>query len=394
MTQRERILGIALGAILVVLGGSAVVQRYIVQPVRQLKEDIAREQETREKLEHDLTPALAAKQLWQRRTAHTLPYEPDSSALVFRSDVNKLLTRSGLTQGLIITPKPIKRASKGSQAGFVEVAIGITVEGKLRELVDFLRSFYQRPYVKRVDSLVINAPPTEVKPRTGPSPDPTLKFNMTVSTLLLPDLPGIASKPLDPARLDDPELLDDKSFKPYLAENPTVFNTIFSSNLFKLWAPPKPPPKPPVAKRDEPPRTTHTPPPPPPPPARADADQFRLLGTTSLNGELIAYIEDARNVVEPPREAHLNEQVDDGQLVLIEPDGIVVRTHARAGRAREYVYWFYALGATFDQRQRLTPAKYPQVYDRLQEILRLSEAKRVMQSHQQPASTSAPSTES
>lgn len=389
MTTSEKRLAMALGGVIGVFGAYKGVENYILKPRAQLQQQIADEQRKQEDLEQKLAPALTIKKTWQHRTATTLPNEVETSSLAFRSDINTLLSRYGLTDSLTLAPKQPKTPSRGPRAGFTEISVGVNTEGKLRNLVEFLRDFYQRPYLKRVDSLTINAPTAEVKTRTGASPDPTLSFQLTLSTLLLPEIKGIAATPLDPERIGAPETIEASKLPTYLTENTREYDKIFATNVFKLWEPPKTVPThtDQVVKSDATPAVPKEPPPVVHHDPRADADQFTLRGTTSLDGQLIAYIADEREAFDPPREAHLNEVVDDGQLILIDNPGIVVRTHQGEARRKEFAYWFYANGKTFADRDRITPVKYPQLHEKIQEIMRLSEAKAALepQTEAQPA---------
>jgi hypothetical protein len=377
MRTSEKRLAMVLGGVIGAFGAYTGVQRYIFAPRDELRQLIVDEQRKRGELDVSLAPALAIKKTWQKRTALTMPNSEETTSLAFRSDINALLSRYGLTDQLTLTPKPAKPGPKGPREGFTEIAVGVNTEGKLRNLVEFLRDFYQRPYLKRVDTLTINAPTAEVKTRTGASPDPTLTLQMTLSTLLLPEIKGVAPTPLDPDKVGLPETLEASKLPRYVAEDPRAYEPIIATNVFRLWEPPKPPPvreTPVVVKRDDPPNTTpkvETPVVAPDP--RTDADQFTLKGAASLHGELVAYIQDEREL-DAPREAHLNEAVDDGQLIMIDHRGIVVRTRQSAGRRKDYAYWFYEPGKTFDERDRVTPLKYPRLHGEIQEILRLSGA--------------------
>jgi len=198
----------------------------------------------------------------------------------------------------------------------------------------------------------------------GPQ-EPMLNVSMTLSTLVLPKLPQVESRTLEGLNLDDPEALRAAGITPldYLhEEQPLAYNKMLASNIFRIYRP-KPPPPRPVARN-----TTPRKPPPPPPPVdpRRDADKFVLLGTTSLNGELIAYIRDERQAYEPPMRKRLNDPVDDGRIVLVHPKGIVVQV--TQGRERGRLF-FYPLGRTFKEREPVDPVKHAEIKRLLDQVL-------------------------
>lgn len=370
MNTRERILAGGVAGVLLLAGGHQVIKRSVIEPRTALKHSIAVERERREELETKLLMALTLDKRWEKRTRHTLPNDIQDAALRFREDVNNLLRRNRLSEGVMISTKSPKRVTKGPRSGFVDVPVYVKVEGTLRNAVNFLNDFYQRPYHKRVDSMKINAPASEVKTRSGASRDPKLTITMTLTTLVLPDVPGIDAERLPSDRLSDPRLIEQSDLKSYLHEaTPVAYNEIHTVNLFKLYEPPPPPPPPPArtTKVTKTPKETKTPPPPPVDPRR-DAHKFVLIGTTSMLGEHIAYVEHQDRRVDPPVEYHLNDRVDDGQLVLVHGSGIVVRVATGAGPRRTPKTYFYPIGKSFAERVEVNPRAHPEISRLLSEV--------------------------
>jgi hypothetical protein len=138
--------------------------------------------------------------------------------------------------------------------------------------------------------------------------------------------------------------------------------------MWQNYVPPRPP-KPPVvveAPEDggpEKPSVVR-----PPVNRRPDADKLRVIGTAALDGEPVVYVQNTQKLTEPPAKHHLGDKVDDGEVVLIHPTGMVVRATDEkrpAGRTREIDY-FYPLGGTFKERERLEADEHPDVFSELE----------------------------
>jgi hypothetical protein len=373
MTHRERILAGAVGGAVLLVGGWQAVQRIIIEPRSELRQRIAVAEKRRDNLERELLPARSAEKQWRQRTSRTLSHSVEQATLAFRRDISELVQRYRLTDDLVISEKPPKRYTrKGSpREGFVELPVTVRCRATLREVVYFLRDLYQRPYVKRLDRLDLTPESivAQTKNKNVAAREPSLDVSMTISTLVVPRLPKTESPTLEGLDLDNPDVLRDAGIEPpdYLRqEQPLAYNMIASKNIFKIYQPPPPAPRPKPAEPVVAQKPRERPPPPPPPDPRKDADKFVVLGTTSLNGELIAYIKDERQQLDPPMQKRLNDPVDDGRLVLVHRKGIVVQVTNGRERGRTY---FYPLGANFRQREPVDAEKHPEIQRLVDQVL-------------------------
>ncbi len=375
MTSREQVLIGSAATVAVLFGGYQAIRSYIVAPRMQLQQDIRDAQIERESLEERLLPSYSSRQRWQRATSTTFSNDIELSTLAFRAEITRLLQANSLKDAATLTPRPVEVINKGPRAGFTTIKLGLKFDAPLQRVVSLLEDIYAAPYIKRVDQLAIAAAPNDVKPKRGkPSPNPTLGVTMTVSTLVLPNAPDkkLAATPFDPEWTKDPEWKS--RLEPYLDEQ-TDFARVWQSNMFRLTEArerPKPPPvkveKPVDVARNDKPEATEKPPPRPPVNRRPDADQFTLIGSTAEDGQPTAFVFDVRQAADPPLEFQLNDEFDDGHLVLIDPRCVVIRANERkpAGGDKFYIY---ANGRTFEERDKLTEQNYPEIWRLLQEVL-------------------------
>jgi len=381
MTHRERMLGIALGGTLAGLALVGAVRWAMVDPFVDLQQRIRTEEQRRTRLKNELARLEGIEKQWQALTARTLSLDPKEAQLRFRQKVHELLQRHGLVddpkaKDTKISPGGITR---DRNTRFVEVPLTITTAGTLKEVLGFLCDFYRQDFIARVDKVSLAANQALVaggarggararSNKTGSGVDagtqtigpdgPQLTVSITVTALVLPPVGKI-----DPQPRAEPEELP----RGALAHDVDAYSAVVARNLFKPYQPPPPPPPPPpepVAAASQP-----APPPPPPPPVnpRPDADKKYFVGTASVNGELLAYVQDQTQVERPVVRLRVGDAVDDGRVVLIQPLAMVVETQEPSGQRK---YYYYPLRqpnpASFAERVELSPQEHPEIWGRLQ----------------------------
>lgn len=374
MTQRERVLaGCLLGAV-VGFGGYKLVKSQVVEPRRALIADIQKERARRDELEVRLNAADKTKEAWQAQTKQTLHVDWAEARAVFRRDVTTLLDRNNLITDTTRV-RPIKEDIKktGPWEGFVEVPLSVDgVRGTLSDLVNFLRDLYQRPYLVRVDSLRLSADRgrrSAGRKDKAAVTDLQVNIVMTISTLVLPKLPDLEHPTFDLVGLDDPnsEQLFVSAAR-LRAEDVEAYNEIARVNFFEPYQPPvarQEVKQRPVVKRQETPK-----PPPPPPDPRRDADKWVLSGIGRLDDGPIAYVINSDQPLNPPTEYRLNDAADDGNVVLLVSEGMVVRVPPSTGRRQPPKNFFYPLGCNFKEREEVNPAEHPEVARLLRLVLK------------------------
>jgi hypothetical protein len=90
---------------------------------------------------------------------------------------------------------------------------------------------------------------------------------------------------------------------------------------------------------------------------REGADQKFVRVTTCLDGEPACYVYDELHKDQPPLKFCLDEDIDDGRLLLILPRGLVVRVGQED--------YFYPLGKSFEDREKLDPDEHPEAWEAL-----------------------------
>lgn len=383
MSRRERVLAMLMGGTILGLGAVWLVQRAVMDPIFALKEDIGAEQKRRAELNNDLLELRRVEKTWQALTEQTVATDPKQAQLLFRAKLHELMERHGLagdpdSQDAKISPGAFTQ----DKNDFVRVPMTINTRGTLKELVGFLRDFYRLDLLARIEKIDLNADQrvineaispdrgrnrgrsnrrgrTARNDRTRVGPDgPELTIKITAATVVLPKVRGIEAKPT--AEIAEREI-----------EDPALYDPIFKDSLFKPYEPPvvavKPPdpePTKPAPEPDpEPEPVKPTPVAAKPPPRRANFDRVYLRGTSVLNGVPVAYVYDETKPTEPPEIFFHDDTLDYGTVLLIHPHGLVVRVDEN-GRDVDY---FYPLGASFGEREPLTPAEHPQVWARLAE---------------------------
>ena len=376
MNQREKVLASCVAGVVVVYGGFALIKSKVYEPAKQLTADILKETEYRDRLQVRLNGADRTVQAWQKRTSQTLGEDSFAAHQAFRTDVSLLLERNNLAEELKISQLRERIDKKGVRQGFVELPLSVRVSGRLGDLDNFLKDFFQRPYLVRLDKLELAAeqiPKSRRKRRS--STEPKLSITMTLSTLVLPKVADVDHPVFDLAALNDPDPEAELvlvSAARLRQEDMDDYGEIAESNIFELGQPAPPPPPPERPKQAERPKVEKkdNPPPPPPPPRRPNAHKLVLNGVGRVDDGPIAYVTNTNEPGEPPGEYRLNDDVDDGRLVLIVAEGMVVRVTPTRGPRQPAKYYFYPLGGTFKDREEVNPTDHPRIERQLRVVLK------------------------
>lgn len=376
MTQREKTMAGIVGLAAGVYFGYLAIQNLIIEPDQRIRRDIANELEYRDKLLIRLNASGRMTEDWYAQTGRTLSESVFDAHQDFRNDVNALLERNHLTDGIRITKYKERMEKKWPRNGFVELPVSVRVNGTLSDLNNFLRDFFQRPYFVRMEKLDLLADhsTTARGKRDGKADgEPKLSINMMVSTLVLPTQAGREHPRFDLARLNEPDSGEELPvvFADRLRHQPEDYMDITANSLFVKWSPPPPPPPPPPVVRETPKPVERQPapvqPPPPPPPTN---DHLVVQGVGRLEDGPIVYVADNKSPGTPPAEYRLNQQLDGGRLVLIVPEGIVIQVPPKAGQRAPVKNYFYPLGQSFAERAEVDPTEHPTIARYLEIVLK------------------------
>lgn len=357
MTQREKVLAVSAGGLVVLAGVISLVMGNIVEPLKAKRQLVAELRNREAELLGRLATKPAVETSWRQALGRSIATDPGKAHLQFREDVHGMLTRSGLTVGAV-QPRQARESKTGFREGFVELPLSINASGTLQQVVAFLREFYQKPYLARVESMSLSvessATTRSAKGGTKSAEDPRLNVNMQVTALVLPTRFGPKEGPIPPKE-------GDVLLKP---EELAAFDQIHTTNVFRLDVP-KVVTAAPV--QDKPPATQPTEVVKAAPPERPDADKLRLVAMNSNYPNLYVYIVDERKKTDPPKRYALNDPIDDGRLVMVHPQGMVVRVKNKSGTG--HTDYFYRRGKSFKEREPLNPELHPAVVQELSSFL-------------------------
>jgi hypothetical protein len=369
MTRREKIMALCVAGVLGSFGLLNVLRWAVLAPFTAIENRIIDERGRRAKLDARLRDVADVEQKWAELTGRTLSGDANAAEARFREDMRRLLDLHGLDE-----PKVSPGAHIRYKNGAFGVPLTISATGTLKEVAGFLSDVRARDYLVRLEKVrltsdlsvitsVNNPRPalTSTRPSTGgrSAPrgrsgggslgleGPELKVSISAMTLVLPKLPGVAHG----------EASDTKPTTKGWSES-SVVAAVCKKNLFKPWQPPE------VRVATSQPKGPEThdvkvveivdP--------RKDADKLVVVGTVSLNDEPAALVRDDREKTQPVKEYYLDDEIDDGTLLLICPEGLVVEVQEGGAETK----YFYPLGANFASREVLSPESHPEVWQELQ----------------------------
>lgn len=364
MTRREKVLAICVGGALGGLALAMIVRWTVVEPYKAIQKQITDEQKRQKDLRAELRNLQPVDAKWEELTSRTFSADPQEAQRRFREDMHMLLERHGLKSAKV-SPGAFVRYKDESTG----VPLTISASGSLKAIVGFLCDFYRRDYLARLDKVRISAEQAVIadvnstrgrgggarpgrggaarrEAATGPD-GPELKLNVSAVALVLPQLP-MMGHPVLPDEIPERE-------RGRLAEDLPAYKTIFERSLFVPYTPRVA--APPPAETTKPAHVAEVPPPPEPPKPDPDAQKY-VCGTTRLNGELIAYVLDEARRDQRPSEYRLDQPIHDGTLLLVVPEGIVVRANGKD--------YFYPLGKKFAEREVLDADAHPEVWEAFQ----------------------------
>ncbi len=361
MVQREKRVAVVMLGAIAVLGGYSLIRAVVIQPRQDQIAALHQERARRDKLDNILAGEAASRERWHDLTRRTLSTHADEAHKQFFKDAADLIAASGLREPsnakVISAGQPIRFKDR-TRKGFVELPLSVTVEGDLTQLTEFLIRIYELPYLVRVNSVTIARDASEGAGgssargrRAAREASTKLSVAMKLSTLVLPAIPDVEHPVYDPTSATETQPV---SMSLLATRDVSEYEEIAKRNLFELFRPPPPPePERPAVADSRPPKPQE----PPPRDPREGTEDLFLTATLSLNGEPVAYVSDQSRREEPPQKVRLNEQLDDGRLVLIHPSGVVVQSPmppaGGAGGEGGTYYYYYAFKKSFRDREPL-----------------------------------------
>lgn len=162
MQQREKILAVLLGAVVILWFGMPIFNRIFVEPIQQLeteRDNALRDSQTR--VQQQLALAKRGKILtdWRRTS---LPPNQNDAARLYAEWLFEIAQMSGFSDVEVILSG---RSSK--EDTFIRIPVTINADGTLQELAHFLERFESVDLLHRIRSCEIKSPQSEGNPDLG-----------------------------------------------------------------------------------------------------------------------------------------------------------------------------------------------------------------------------------
>ncbi len=238
MTQRERRLSVAAGAVVACLVLWGFVQGVILEPItttsRQL-EDL-QTQKTQLFARAQMKPAY--KRHWQQLQSKTLAANPNIAAGQLDVLIKRLMQEAGLTNLSVNVGRP--REEKKAWPGLYIIPYTvITAEGSMEAFTKFLHAFYRQPYAMQILSYNLEQP---VALRNRENPLKVSSLRIEAITLNNQEVPKDMRATVDEGegKLSEPWRPTDPDVLAYTV----LWDKQFMEPYTEPVAPPPPPPPP------------------------------------------------------------------------------------------------------------------------------------------------------
>ncbi|MGD9634922.1 MAG: hypothetical protein AB7G28_04995 [Pirellulales bacterium] len=287
MTQREKILGAVVAAMVLFFGGGRLWTRY-TKSLAEKRSQLLVAQERLGAAKLELAKGEAAVRQLQKWQDRSLPADREAAQMAYRVWLQQQLQSAGLA---VEEVQPQQRLAPA--AGYSAIGYTLNVHGNMQALTKFLDAYYRSELLQQITRM-------QLRPDTNPA---QLKISLQTEALVLP---GTFNEKLPTGTVE-------RSAKPNAAD---YAKSIGGRNVFTVYRPPRPE-RPATASR------------PAPPPSKFDNAKFAFFtGTIQVDGRYQAWIH-VRTTNETLRlfegdPVKIGEF--DGQIVSIEPRAIVVKS--------------------------------------------------------------------
>jgi len=251
-----------------------------------------------------------ARKIYRQYIERTGYTNADEFKNAFYNKLTELATKASF-QNLRMQPSPPtehKPAGSRRKTDIKEVRFTISASGTLEAIADFLRDFYELPYVAQITSLKLDAPSGRSR-----RSDALAQLRATIEALVPPDH---AVGKVNPA------LVEPVAFK--IKHSERDFALVWERDPFKEWEEPPPviPEPTPVAEVES------TPPPEPPPPVGDPLAGEKVIRMVMIYGDEEKKVEEL--LVVNTRDLSwqyvgVGDELDGGTVELVHPWGAVAR---------------------------------------------------------------------
>jgi len=259
MSQREKILAVLVGGIIVIFGGGFGLRAIWMKPLKELDRKTSGLREKLDKVRAERRAFFAAEDAVKKNEQRAFSDELDQASAKSGEMLTKMILQSGLPESEF-TRLPV---GPRKMAGANEIGWSVQGEGKLQRVIDLLFLLQESPYLHRLDGLVV-------------SPGETAGFvrvRFRYLTLVM-----------EPAPIVDPIELKSK----YTLESPEriIYNTIITRDILRPYVKRQASPKPGAPGQ---PGTSPAPGTPPGP------ESFRIVSLSEWMGQPEIHVRDMTN---------------------------------------------------------------------------------------------------
>jgi hypothetical protein len=335
MNQREKILSIIVGAVVVILGGNYIVLPIFLGSLNAVNENIKNIRADIEKKNRQLSPKNQYIRDWRSVGKRVLSNDPEKANRILSERVTSLITAAGL-QDVSKTFVPLSPTKPGGVMVYTPVAINLSGKGTLAQFVNFLEMFYQEPYIVKIKGFTLRP---EDRGELMSFSNFRIETIVPAKAVLDKKIP-VTSPPVITAT--------QPALKP---GQKSQYAMILDRNIFRphVIAPPPPPPVTPsipVQRRTESPPIISS-------PGDPNGRPGDVVGTLIIGKERAAYIRNQGGVELYKVENKLNNGMS---LVYVHPLGIVLQDPQ--GKT---VY--VEIGRNIDHPAPLTQEAIPELYE-------------------------------
>jgi len=320
VNRREKILAIAVGSILVLLGSVFGVRAVLLKPLREIDKKTAALREKLEKVKAERRAYFAAEDLVKKVAERTFADQADQASAKCGELLSRQILSSGLREG-DFTRLP---ASPRKLAGAMEVGWSIQGEGKLEHVIDLLFMAQESPYLHRIENLVLTP---------GESPG-KVRVRFRFLTLVLEPAPAIDRvATLPQLSLDNPKR--------------RLFDSIVARDILR-----------PYIKRQP-----GTPTPAAPTQALPGPESFRVVSLSEWMGQPEVHVRDLTN--EKTARYKPGDTLAGGSIVMVDyrplpmPGNEALKSFSRVILKIDSEYWAIERGRTLADKYKLTQESLP-----------------------------------
>jgi hypothetical protein len=343
MERRQRIMVIGVIALLV-FGLFTRIGPWFLDPILSGDKELAKYRKQYKQISARVDAQDKLRTRYRDLAKRSFSLDPTEAGIELNAQLQGVAESAKLDRPAINKALPRNFKDKRTGARVTVVKVRVSGQGSVQDVVNFMGEFYRLPYLVQIRQVSLT--PSWAKKGM------TMKLEVDVETLVLQTNPLMGSGPVETADLNPQtrpkaERLARKAVKAY--------DLIGTKNIFMPIVPP-------VAKKVDPKKPSRGTPKGQTPRAKKGAGNVVIVGVTrypwrdmSTGKEYLIQEVLTRDNRKEDLLFRAGEQLGVGELVYVDSTGAVVRT------TKQELY-FYPLGKSLEEYERLDPTLHPEKY--------------------------------